>query len=218
MSQTIPDIDPATLANMFHATAAALPVAPDASAEDLDAQRQAALLAVTARLPARPRGSDARSPHRLRPPAPPWSVRRAARHDIDDNAALRLQGKAVSLANLAMRTLRELRKRQAEPPACIRSRESAQAGPRTAGRDRAGRLEKAPTQAVTLPFQPHSQMHHVPRSSTTRLPSRTVLRWRRCCLIDTCGSSTANCAMPLFCQCCADAHMIRLARINIARF
>jgi hypothetical protein len=43
--------------------------------------------------------------------------RRAARHDIDDNAALRLQGKALSLANLALRTLRELRKCQAQPPA-----------------------------------------------------------------------------------------------------
>ena len=117
MSQTIPDIDPATLANMLHATVAALPVAPDASAEDLDAQRQAALLAVTALCPRDPVEAMLAARIVSAHHAAMECFRRAARHDIDDNSALRLQGKAVSLANLAMRTLRELRKCQAEPPA-----------------------------------------------------------------------------------------------------
>jgi len=117
MSQTIPDIDPATLANMLHATVAALPVAPDPSAEDLDAQRQAALLAVTALCPRDPVEAMLAARIVSAHHAAMACFRRAARHDIDDNSALRLQGKAVSLANLAMRTLRELRKCQAEPPA-----------------------------------------------------------------------------------------------------
>jgi hypothetical protein len=43
--------------------------------------------------------------------------RRAAQPDIDDNAALRLRGKAVSLANMATRTLCELQRCQAAAPA-----------------------------------------------------------------------------------------------------
>jgi hypothetical protein len=95
MSQTIPDIDPATLANMLHATVAALPVAPDASAEDLDAQRQAALLAVTALCPRDPVEAMLAARIVSAHHAAMECFRRAARHDIDDNSALRLQGKAV---------------------------------------------------------------------------------------------------------------------------
>lgn len=215
MSQTIPDIDPATLANMLHATVAALPVAPDASAEDLDAQRQAALLAVTALCPRDPVEAMLAARIVSAHHAAMECFRRAARHDIDDNSALRLQGKAVSLANLAMRTLRELRKCQAEPPAYPVA-ESPAGRPRTAGRDRAGRLAAAnpcchrrPGCTARCTMCPG----HRPRACQERSSAGGARR-----LIDTCGSSTAGCAMPLFCQCCADAHMIRLARISIARF
>jgi hypothetical protein len=44
-------------------------------------------------------------------------LRRAAQPGISDITALRLHSKAVSLANLAMRTQRELQKCQAAPPA-----------------------------------------------------------------------------------------------------
>ena len=117
MAQTIPELDPATLADMLRATVAALPIDPDASADDLDAQRQAALLAVMALCPRDPMEAMLAARIVSAHHAAMECFRRAARHDIDDNAALRLQGKAISLANLAMRTLRELRKCQAEPAA-----------------------------------------------------------------------------------------------------
>jgi hypothetical protein len=117
MAQTIPDLDPAILADMLRATVAALPVDPDASADDLDAQRQAALLAVMALCPRDSMEAMLAARIVSAHHAAMECFRRAARHDIDDNAALRLQGKAISLANLAQRTLRELRKCQAEPPA-----------------------------------------------------------------------------------------------------
>ncbi len=117
MAQTLPDLDPATIADMLRATVAALPLDPDASPEELDTQRQAALLAVMALSPRDPMEAMLAvrivSAHH----AAMECFRRAARHDIDDNAALRLHGKAISLANLAMRTLRELRKCQAAPAA-----------------------------------------------------------------------------------------------------
>jgi hypothetical protein len=214
MSQTIPDIDPATLANMLHATVAALPVDPDASAEDLDAQRQAALLAVTALCPRDPVEAMLAARIVSAHHAAMECFRRAARHDIDDNSALRLQGKAVSLANLAMRTLRELRKPGGA--ARVSGRGITAGRPRTAGRDRAGRLAAAnpcchrrPGCTARCTMCPG----HRPRACQERSSAGGARR-----LIDTCGSSTAGCAMPLFCQCCADAHMIRLARISIARF
>jgi hypothetical protein len=117
MAQTIPELDPATLADMLRSTVAARPVDPDASPEDLDAQRQAALLAVTALCPRDPMEAMLAARIVSAHHAAMECFRRAARHDIDDNAELRLQGKAISLANLALRTLRELRKCQAEPPA-----------------------------------------------------------------------------------------------------
>ncbi len=117
MAQTIPELDPATLADMLRATVAALPIDPDASADDLDAQRQAAQLAVMALCPRDPMEAMLAARIVSAHHAAMECFRRAARHDIDDNAALRLQGKAISLANLAMRTLRELRKCQAEPAA-----------------------------------------------------------------------------------------------------
>ncbi len=117
MTQTVPELDPATLADMLRATLAALPVTPDSSAEDLDAQRQAALLAVTALCPRDPMEAMLAARIVSAHHAAMECFRRAARHDIDDNAALRLQGKAISLANLSLRMLRELRKCQAEPPA-----------------------------------------------------------------------------------------------------
>ncbi len=117
MSQTIPELDPATFADMLRATVAALPIDPDASSENQDAQREAALLAVMALCPRDPMEAMLAARIVSAHHAAMECFRRAARHDIDDNAALRLQGKAISLANLALRTLRELRKCQAQPPA-----------------------------------------------------------------------------------------------------
>ena len=154
MTQTIPDLDPATIADMLRATVAALPLDPDASPEELDTQRQAALLAVMALCPRDPMEAMLTvrivSAHH----AAMECFRRAARHDIDDNAALRLHGKAISLANLALRTLRELRKCQAAPvawPAAESPQAAAESprppqsrpGRRTARRERAFRREAA---------------------------------------------------------------------------
>ena len=110
-------LDPVILADMLRATIAALPVDPNASPEATDAHRQAALVAVTS---LRPRDAmEAMLAVRIVSAhhAAMECFRRAAQPDIDDNAALRLRGKAVSLANMATRTLLELQKCQAAAPA-----------------------------------------------------------------------------------------------------
>jgi hypothetical protein len=91
--------------------------------------------------------------------------RRAVQPDVDDSAALRLRDKAIFLANLATRTLRELRRCQAAPPAYPVPDQSQEAvEPQSAARS----LHAAPAPAairvakdpgITIASTPADAMH-----------------------------------------------------------
>jgi hypothetical protein len=86
--------------------------------------------------------------------------RRAARPDTPDHMALRLHGKGMSLANLATRTQRGLRKCQAEPPAY----------PAPPLAEEAARPQPAPSVAVTAAPMPSETLAPAARADALHVP------------------------------------------------
>ena len=110
-------LDAATLSTMLRSTFEALPISPDASPEDIAAQRQAALIALIALRPRDPIEAMLAARIVCAQSASMECFRRAGQPDIDDNAILRLTARAIALGNFASRAQRELRQLQAAPPA-----------------------------------------------------------------------------------------------------
>ena len=112
-------LDAATLSTMLRGTFEALPTSPDASPEDIAAQRQAALIAIIALRPRDPIEAMLAARIVCAHSASMECFRRAGQPDIDDNAILRLTARAIALGNFASRAQRELRQLQAAPPADV---------------------------------------------------------------------------------------------------
>ncbi len=109
--------DPATLGVMVRRTIAALPFDSEASEEDAAEQCEAAVVALMAFRPRDPMEAMLAPRIISTHHAAMVCFRRPGRPGTPDHMALRLHGKGMSLANLATRTQRVLRKCQAEPPA-----------------------------------------------------------------------------------------------------
>jgi hypothetical protein len=108
-------LDPATLAAMVRTTLDALPVSPDASADDIAAQRQAALRAIAAFAPRDPVEAMLAARATVTHHAIMECFRRAMLPDVEDALAIRLRNNALALSRLFTITLRELEQMQARP-------------------------------------------------------------------------------------------------------
>ena len=109
-------LDPATLAAVVGTTLDALPVGPGASAGDIAARREAALLAIAALGPRDPLEAMLAARATVTHYAIMECFRRAVLPDVEDAMAIRLRNNAISLSRLFTATLRELEQLRARPP------------------------------------------------------------------------------------------------------
>jgi hypothetical protein len=108
-------LDPATLGVLLHETVDSLPYHPQATEAERTTRREAACIAIAALLPRGPgeamlaTGIVAAHYHMMD------NLRWAAQPDVPAELRLRLQGRAITLCNLALSTQKELDRRQAYP-------------------------------------------------------------------------------------------------------
>jgi hypothetical protein len=108
-------IDPVTITAMFQAAISSLPVDPGASAETVTARHKAVLLEVTSLHPRDPVEAMLAARIVSAHHASIACFSRAMQPDVEDGMAIRQRAKAITLSNLATRTLRELKQLQAAP-------------------------------------------------------------------------------------------------------
>jgi hypothetical protein len=164
-------LDPATLAAMVRTTLDALPVSPDASAEDIAAQQQAALHAIAAFAPRDPVEAMLAARATVTHHAIMECFRRAMLPDVEDALAIRLRSNALALSRLFTTTLRELEQMQARPARTVpatsdttapnRDQPSAQTTPATSQAQVAPvtKPPAAPHPAILAPASANDPLH-----------------------------------------------------------
>lgn len=159
-TSTQPDqLDADTIGAMVRSTLASLPLDPDAPEEDTAADLNAAVCALRSLRPRDPAEAMLAARIVSAHHAAMECFRRAAQPGISDITALRLHNKAISLANLAMRTQRELQKCQAAPPAYPVPAEQEQADePQLAPATKATPARAEPGAPVAPAHSPHTPL------------------------------------------------------------